>query len=421
MLGEQENQRLTEVGPGSAMGKLLRWYWHPIAAATQLDENPVKAVRLLGESLVLYRDRTGRLGLVSSVCAHRRVSLAYGIPEPEGLRCAYHGWLYDHTGQCLEMPVESPESSFAGKVKITAYPVQELCGLIFAYLGPQPAPLLPRWDLFVCDNMLRDIGFQVIPCNWLQLEENNVDPSHVQWLHGYFSNYVLERLGRPDLKREQGRPRRQICKWESWEHGILKRSRAEGETEDTPRWRIGSGLPFPNIDSVLTNFQYRVPMDDSHTLHVYFSAYPQPPGEVVRQDKVPYYEVPLPRMDGDDPVWEDLDSNGGQDAIMWLTQGVKADRTKEKLGESDRGVIFFRDLLRRQLDVVEQGGEPFSVLRDPAKNVRIDVPRYGAQLDWDITRKSVLRRANGAWKYSPIVTEMVRRHLGEEVLREPIH
>src|SRR5437773_1332031 len=141
MLTAEQNERLTEVGSGTPMGELLRRYWQPIAALTQLDENPVRRIKLLGESLVLYRDRQGRLGLLSDTCAHRRVNLGFGIPELEGLRCAYHGWMYDASGQCLEMPAEPPDSTFPTRVRITAYPVQELCGLIFAYLGPEPAPL----------------------------------------------------------------------------------------------------------------------------------------------------------------------------------------------------------------------------------------------------------------------------------------
>src|SRR5687768_11266842 len=103
MLSAEENALFTRVGPGTEIGRLLRWYWHPIAAAAQLDENPVLPVKLLGESLVLFRDRSGRLGLTEDRCAHRRVNLVFGIPEQEGLRCPYHGWLYDTTGQCLEM------------------------------------------------------------------------------------------------------------------------------------------------------------------------------------------------------------------------------------------------------------------------------------------------------------------------------
>jgi len=202
MLTTEENATFTQVGPETVMGRLLRWYWHPIAAVSQLDENPVQPVKILGDSLVLYRDRSGKLGLVSDTCAHRRVNLVFGIPEEDGLRCPYHGWLYDGTGQCLAMPAEPADSTFPSRVKIVAYPVQELGGLVFAYLGPEPAPLLPNWDIMVAKGVLRDIGLQVVPCNWLQMQENDLDPAHLQWLHGYFSNYALERLGRADLIRQ---------------------------------------------------------------------------------------------------------------------------------------------------------------------------------------------------------------------------
>ena len=184
MLKVTENERLTRVGPGTPMGELMRRYWHPIAAMAELDDNPVKPVTLLGESLVLYRDRQGRLGLIGDTCPHRRASMVYGVPEDEGLRCPYHGWLFSETGQCLEMPAEAPDSTFPRRVKMAGYPVQDLCGLIFAYLGPEPVPLLPRWDMFVWDHVLRDIGSTIIPCNWLQIMENSLDPVHVEWLHG---------------------------------------------------------------------------------------------------------------------------------------------------------------------------------------------------------------------------------------------
>ena len=206
MLKVTENERLTRVGPGTPMGELMRRYWHPIAAMAELDDNPVKPVTLLGESLVLYRDRQGRLGLIGDTCPHRRASMVYGVPEDEGLRCPYHGWLFSETGQCLEMPAEAPDSTFPRRVKMAGYPVQDLCGLIFAYLGPEPVPLLPRWDMFVWDHVLRDIGSTIIPCNWLQIMENSLDPVHVEWLHGRFADYVLERLGRPELKRKFYRP-----------------------------------------------------------------------------------------------------------------------------------------------------------------------------------------------------------------------
>ena len=193
MLSKDLNSMLTQVGPGTPGGALLRYYWYPVAATVELDENPVKKVRLLSEDLVLYRDRSGNLGLIDEQCPHRRVSMEYGIPEEEGLRCPYHGWLFNHEGRCLEQPAEPWNSTFKDRVTTKAYRVQELGGLVFAYLGPEPAPLLPRYDLYIWDNVVRQIGATMVPCNWLQPMENSVDPVHVEWLHAYFFNYVLER------------------------------------------------------------------------------------------------------------------------------------------------------------------------------------------------------------------------------------
>jgi len=429
MLTEKENLALTQVGPGTPMGRLLRWYWQPIAAATQLDENPVMHVKLLGESLVLYRDRRGGLGLLSDRCAHRRVNLVFGIPEPEGLRCPYHGWLYDETGQCLEMPAEAEDSTFPSRVKLDAYPVQELTGLIFAYLGPRPAPLLPRWDLFVCENVLRDIGLQVVPCNWLQMQENDIDPAHTAWLHRYFSNYALERLGRSDLKRQapplapggalrlNGRGRLTATNnWQIYEHGVMNLVNIDGE------WRESRPSLFPNMNSFQTLFMYRVPIDDTHTLHVTFTAYPQPPGESVQQEQVPYYLIPPSVSEEMTPIWSELDNNGGQDIMAWMAQGPVVERDQEKLGESDKGVILFRELLQRQLRIVEDGGEPMNVFRDPAENVRLNVPpRDGGPLEWPGPNAGFMRRVNAAWVHSPIVSEMVEKRHGKQALVRPVH
>jgi 5,5'-dehydrodivanillate O-demethylase len=143
MLTEEQNRRLTEVGAGTPMGELLRRYWMPIAAESQFDETPIKAVRLMGEDLVLYRDMSGTYGLVDRHCPHRRADLSYGFVETCGIRCNYHGWNFDESGRCIEQPFEdiaNPEAKFRDKVRINAYPVDARVGLIWADLGPAPAP-----------------------------------------------------------------------------------------------------------------------------------------------------------------------------------------------------------------------------------------------------------------------------------------
>ena len=291
MLSVEQNDRLTQVGPGTPLGELMRRYWQPIAVASELKENPTKSIKLLGECLVLYKDRQGRLGLIDEACAHRRVNLVYGIPENECLRCPYHGWLFDQQGRCLEMPAEAPDSTFKNRIKMKAYPVQELGGLIFAYLGPEPVPLVPRWYPFVRDDVIRDVGWAVVPCNWLQIMENSLDPVHGEYLHRYFTNYVLERLGyiedKGDLRGPGGAPGRARGKtpadyWRTsakvvhhnkvgfnvFEHGITKHRLLQGESEETsPSWRIGHPILFPNFEHGAGGggFQIRVPMNDTNT------------------------------------------------------------------------------------------------------------------------------------------------------------
>src|SRR5215469_862996 len=143
MMTPEDNELLTRVGPGTKMGELLRRYWHPIAASDEMTSRPTKAVRILGETLVLFRDALGNFGLIGDRCPHRRASLLFGMPDGDGLRCAYHGWRFDRAGQCTDMPGEPPRAAEKRRVSIASYPVEELGGLIFAYLGPEPAPRLP--------------------------------------------------------------------------------------------------------------------------------------------------------------------------------------------------------------------------------------------------------------------------------------
>ena len=375
MLSQEQNERLTRVGLGTPMGNLLRRYWYPVATDQQLTEDPVRSVRLLGEDLTLFRDRRGRLGLVQQRCAHRGVDLKRGIPTEDGLRCPYHGWMYDASGQCIEQPAEDPAHNFAARVQITAYDVQELGGLIWAYLGPQPAPLLPRWDIVVEENVFRQVGTTVVPCNWLQCQENAVDTVHVEWLHGAFGQYALERKGiLDDLGVDQVRTfrRRHIrFSFERSEFGIQKYRLREGEDEATaPSWLQGHPLVFPNYVLIggagRKEFQMRVPVDDTTTWHLSYQVFHPVEGvSLPPQGPIETFEIPL----------EDYPEYVlGQDLLAWPAQGSIADRTVERLAETDRGLIMFRKMLEEQIQVVEDGGDPINTFREPAANVCIDLP-----------------------------------------------
>ncbi len=384
MVSKEQNERLTHVGPGTPMGELLRRYWHPIAVSTELEEEPTKEIRLLGEDLVLYKDLRGRYGLIDRYCAHRRVDLTYGMPEENGLRCMYHGWMYDATGQCIEQPFEEtvhPDGRFKQKVKLQAYPVQELGGLIFAYLGPQPAPLLPRWELLTMEGaVLRETFIADLPCNWLQCMENSVDPVHLEWLHGYYGYYLeqrgLEKYGSGRRIALSGRHRK--IAFEVFEHGIIKRRVWSTGDEKNDTWVTGHPLLFPNIlqQGGRGKFilQFRVPKDDHNTWHLEFAVFILPPQvSVPKQEHLPVTHYPLYNERGRLIIDDVLT----QDHAAWLAQGIIPDRRMEHLGESDKGIILYRKLLEEQVAVVQDGGDPLGTIRDPGKNERLSIPQEG--------------------------------------------
>jgi 5,5'-dehydrodivanillate O-demethylase len=365
MLSNELNERLTRVGPGTPMGNLLRRYWFPIARTPEVDLEPVLAVALLGENLALFKSDSGELGLVSQRCPHRGASLAYGIPEEDGLRCAYHGWKFARSGHCLEQPPEPDNSTFSERIRIPAYPVQELGGLIWAYLGPEPVPLLPRWDILVRDDLDRTIGVTHLPCNWLQIMENSMDPIHFEWLHAVYGNYVNKRQGNPPSMTP--RKHEQIA-FDVFEYGIYKRRLLEGEDPETSEdWLTGHPVIFPYIlavgDDSRPTLQIRVPVDDTHTLHYWYRADSRPRGQPP-QTTIPIPEVPYVHRNGRLVV----ETINGQDMMAWVTQGPISDRTTERLGTSDKGVILYRNLLLEQMDRVERGLDPMGVIRDPARN-----------------------------------------------------
>src|SRR3954470_10434415 len=188
MLTKEDNELYIRVGPGTPAGELLRRYWFPVAIARELtDEQPTMFVRLLGEDLVLFKDKSGNVGLLADHCSHRGASLLYGRVEERGIACAYHGWLYDTEGNVLECPAEPSGSQFHRTVKHPAYPVRQYCGLLWAYLGPAPAPEIPPYDVWARrDGSHRIIMQPNLDANWLAPMENSVDGPHAYVLHQEF-------------------------------------------------------------------------------------------------------------------------------------------------------------------------------------------------------------------------------------------
>jgi 5,5'-dehydrodivanillate O-demethylase len=411
MLTAEQNDLLTRIGPGTPAGNLLRRYWQPIAATSELADNWTMRVRLLGENLVLFRDRQGRRGLVKEKCPHRGASLFHGIPTQDGIRCPYHGWEFGHTGQCLNQPNEPAHICFKDKIKTEAYPVEELNGMLFAYLGPEPRPLLPRWDGFIAEGSIRMLGRALIPINWLQAMENSLDPIHTEWLHGHHYEFVKEQQGAATKVAISAKHEK--IAFREFEYGITKHRLLAGHSEDSDDWRIGHPVVFPNMLSVGNGdessryyaFQIRVPVDDTHTMHMWYTAYMPPKGVDVPAhllDKVHVYDVPWQDENGDFIV----DNIDGQDMMAWITQGAIADRTSENLGASDQGVAIYRRVLRREIKKVEQGQDPIAVIRDASRNERLDLPNERKKHHNSDGFESWLMRTHAA--YSPIAPDLVK-------------
>jgi 5,5'-dehydrodivanillate O-demethylase oxygenase subunit len=352
---------LTQTGPDTTMGKLLRRFWQPVAVSAELDAGTAQPLRILGEDLTLYRGASGTPYLVGGRCAHRLTVLHTGWVEGERLRCMYHGWQYDGSGHCTERPAERDDGP--PKVAIAGYPIEEYGGLIFAYLGPgTPPPFeLPRKDVFERPGP-RIARKQVWDYNWLQMVENSLDAVHVSFVHAYgragaFITSVTQAI--PDLDyAETAAGIRQIA------------TRGPGNVRIS-NWtfpnnnHINNPGPLPGtpwIDVGLWN----VPVDDTHTarLNIYCGPSTDPETDarltayfngIGTYNPAEHYdalfvEKSLPP----DPL---LQLTNAQDYIAQRGQGVVADRGRETLGRSDAGVALLRRIFGRELDALRSGGE----------------------------------------------------------------
>lgn len=411
MLTSDQNTLFVQSGPGTPGGDLLRRYWQPVALTEELPAGgPPRRVTILGEHLALFRDEHGRPGLLGLHCSHRGADLSYGRVEDGGLRCLYHGWVYDVTGACLAQPGEPNEENFRKKIKHLSYPCREVGGLILAYLGPDPVPLLPAYDFWDATDDQRWVSKIFQDCNHQQGLEGAVDPQHVSVLHETFdSNFRDKSFGRDD------RPRIDI---DLTGYGV--RIAAIREPADGPGSLRVTNFVMPNLGffpGVLAQpdgyqVEWRVPIDD--TTHWKYILIYKPSGlpdrERIRQytlaDIGPDYRPTRTaanryRQDRTEMATRTAAGFGYsfqiQDTWAAESQGRIFDRSKEHLGYTDRAMMAMRRFYLAAIKRVQEGGEPPHVIRTPDRNafpdlITVDWP-YEEGRDWRAMVEDGARRA----------------------------
>lgn len=275
----------------------------------------------------------------------------------------------------MEQPAEPPENKYKDRIKHRAYPVEKLGGLLFAYMGPEPRPLLPRWDVMVREDGKRWILKEsIIDCNWLQPMENSVDPSHLFWLHGETGHLVGHM---PEY--------RETHEFIIFDYGIMKKRTTPGKKPGDPPLVDEHPLVFPTIlrhvarfkgGGFRHNLQIRVPIDDTHT-QVFRVNFVPSSMERSPADQEPPFEYSILKS-GERQY--NMNIVSAQDSMAWETQGPITDRTKEHLGVADEGVIALRKLLKEQIEVVQKGGDPLGIVRDPEKNRIIEFDVYNERI-----------------------------------------
>jgi len=416
MLTQQENDMLTQVGPGTPMGAVLRHYWYPVAMVRELDEFPIKQIRLLGENWAVFRTEDGDYGIVDERCPHRGASLVYGIVEKDGLRCGYHGWKFDTEGTCVEILAE-PDSSakFREGCGVRSGSAEALGGMVWVHVGEGPAPQLPRYEAYVMDGV-RDIGHSMLPCNWLQIMENAVDPYHVEALHGNYFEFIAK-WKNMDMPSAFGGNKHQKVAFDPFEHGIIKRRLLVGQDEESDDWKIGHPLVFPYKMWVGGNgvfqMQIRVPVDDTHTHMIFYTVHAPEGGEIPEDPPCIDYEYEWIDEDGTYIV----DYIEGQDIMAWVTQGEIADRVNEKITKSDVGVIACRRMFKEQIERVAEGRDPIAVMRDEHDVIKLPLERSKFGRGAEFATQWI---DNGSMKYSPQAEYMKKLHTDAQAARKEL-
>ncbi|MPZ13685.1 MAG: Rieske 2Fe-2S domain-containing protein [Chloroflexi bacterium] len=381
MLTKDQNDLICRTGPGTPGGDWFRRYWQPIAMSNDINpDGQPKGIRILSEDLVLFRDDQGRPGLVGLHCSHRLTSLAYGRVEDGGIRCPFHGWLYDVEGRCLDQPAEPEGSTFKDRVKHLAYPCQELGGLIFTYMGPpDQQPLLPRYEVLVREDGTRWQSWYTIDSNYLQNVEGALDTVHFAYLHQNNWSKVKAKL------RAMPKP---ALEWKEREYGIWQKSILPN-VQAGLCFTMYSYFFFPagflrvqeetaGVGGVKKYLSWYVPIDDEHCIRWQTAFAPS------EEFQEPYSWPPdgenvHPRAKDDyGRDYYDADSIPGilpvgatfrsEDTMVNESQGPIAERWHERLGEQDHVLMAQRLMMIKAVKDVQAGKDPKHIFRDPEQN-----------------------------------------------------
>ncbi len=385
MLRKEQNDLLTQTGPGTPLGRLFRRYWLPALLAEELPENecPPVRVKLLSERLLAWRDTQGRLSLMDEFCAHRGVSLWFGRNEENGLRCPYHGWKYDYTGQCIEVPSEPEESGFCKKIKLKSYPLVERGGILWTYMGPpELKPPLPEWEFALVPEDRRFVSKRLQECNWLQALEGGIDSSHVSFLHSGELNKD------PLFKGSKGNQYNLSDKKPVFEvvespGGLYIGARRNAENGNyywrITQWVMPCFTMIPPRADHPVHGHFWVPIDDENCWAWSFDYKVTRPltreevqamrdGQGIHVKYVPGTYRPLANKDNDylmdraaqkrGDTYSGVEGIAMQDASLQESMGPIVDRTKENLVSTDNGIIMMRHRLLRALKAMEKGETP---------------------------------------------------------------
>lgn len=384
----RHNARLTEVERGTPMGELMRRYWHPIGLASYATDLP-REVRVLGEDLILFRDKKGRPGLVHPRCCHRGSSLFYGAVEDEGIRCCYHGWLFDREGHCLERPAEPGGRGLSGdKVRQPWYPLEERYGLIWAFLGPmEKKPLLPRYNVFeeleegekiYADDQNIGAGkLGTVPFNWLQHYENIHDPAHFFWLHYLHSGPQFgDRFGEIDLvaMRRDMHALANSPVYDVNSRGLTARRKQtlpDGRTLNTivetalPTLRV---VPNPfGKEGRVDHIGFVLPVDN--TSFKIFTVLRAEDDAFLQFFSGRHSQIYSMTTEERQRKPNDLEAQGSQGPITL--------HSEEHLGTSDRAIVMLRRLFEEQIKAVEEGQDPIGVRFAPDSDyVRVEAGSF---------------------------------------------